>query len=235
MINIIRSSERHQADFGWLLTHWHFSFADYHDPTNINWGALRMFNDDIVQGGGGFEPHPHRDMEIITYVLEGELEHKDSIDNRGVIHRGEVQVMSAGNGIVHAEYNHSKTEPVHFLQIWILPRSRGSKPRWEQRQFDAAQRLGRLLPVVSSGEMPGTLWIDQDAAIYISSLAAAQKLVHPLRPGRKAYLFVISGAITVNGQLLSAGDQARIDREADLSLAAPEHAELILLDLPPVP
>ena len=144
MINVILSDARHHADHGWLSTHWHFSFSDYHDPKNMNWGALRVFNDDVVKGGGGFGAHPHRDMEIVTYVLEGELEHQDNLGNKGVIRPGEVQVMSAGKGIVHAEYNHSQTTPAHFLQLWVMPRTRGSKPRWEQRQYSPKRRTNPL-------------------------------------------------------------------------------------------
>jgi hypothetical protein len=232
MITVIKSKDRHHADMGWLSTSWHFSFDDYYDPANMNWGALRVFNDDVIQPGRGFDPHPHRDMEIVTYVLEGELEHRDDRGNQGVIHAGEVQVMSAGTGIVHSEYNHSKDRPVHLLQLWILPRRKGLAPRWEQRQFTPADRAGKLLPVVSPGDVPGTLTIDQDATIYVSALRAGQEVVHKTRAGRRAYLFVISGSLTVNGTPLAAGDQARIADEAELVLRATEPAELILLDLP---
>jgi len=234
MINIIPSNARHHADHGWLNTHWHFSFSDYHDPNNMNWGALRVFNDDVVQGGGGFGAHPHRDMEIVTYVLEGELEHQDNLGNKGVIKPGEVQVMSAGKGIVHAEYNHSKTVPVHFLQLWVMPRNRGSKPRWEQRQFSPAEREGKLRAVVSSGNLPDTLHIDQDAAIYIGTLKAGQELRQAIGRHRKGYLFVISGALSLNDKRLSAGDQARIEEEENLRLKADGPSELIYLDLPDV-
>ena len=232
MMKVIKSDERHHADMGWLSTYWHFSFAEYHDPANMNWGALRVFNDDVIQPGQGFGAHPHRDMEIVTYVLEGELEHRDNQGNRGVIHPGEVQVMSAGTGIVHSEYNHLKEHPVHLLQLWIMPRTKGLPPRWEQRQFAPADRAGKLLPVVSPGKMPGTLAIDQDAAIYVCALRAGQELVHKSRAGRKAYLFVISGGLTANGTPLAAGDQARIADEAELTLRATKDVELILLDLP---
>ena len=191
MIKTIKSEERHHANFGWLDTHWHFSFGSYYDPANMNWGALRVFNDDIVEPGQGFGMHPHRDMEIITYVLTARLEHQDSTGNRGVIHPGEVQVMSAGTGIQHSEYNHSKEVPVHFVQIWILPRQRGLKPRWEQHQFAPAERSGKLLPIVSSGELAGTLAIDQDAQIYVSALPAGGEVKHQSLPNRKAYVFVI--------------------------------------------
>jgi hypothetical protein len=232
MINIIPSSERHTGDMGWLLTHWHFSFSDYYDPNNMNWSALRVFNDDIIQGGGGFGMHPHRDMEIVTYLVDGELEHQDHLGNRGVIHPGEVQVMSAGKGIMHAEYNHSKTKLAHLMQLWIMPRSKGSSPRWEQKQFAPEERKGRLLPVVSSGNVPGTLAIDQDATIYVSRLEKGEAVTHDSAPGRHGYLFVIAGSLTLNGRKLSAGDQARLQDEAHLDIQAEANAELIFLDLP---
>ncbi|HYM13071.1 MAG TPA: pirin family protein [Bryobacterales bacterium] len=232
MIQVIRSGERHHEDMGWLSTYWHFSFDTYHDPDNMHWGALRVFNDDVIQPGQGFGMHPHRDMEIITCVLEGELEHRDNQGNRGVIHPGEVQVMSAGTGIVHSEYNHSKETPVHLLQLWVLPRTRGRKPRWEQRQFMAADEAGKLLPVVSSGDIPGTLAIDQDAAIFLAKLRAGEQVKHETAPGRKAYLFAIGGGLQVNGAALEQGDQARIDNEAKLVMKTQKGAELILLDLP---
>ena len=238
-VQVIRSDERHHADHGWLDTRWHFSFADYHDPENVHFGPLRVFNDDVVRGGGGFDMHPHRDMEIITYVISGRLEHRDHLGNRGVVHPGEVQVMSAGKGIVHAEFNASRTEPVRLLQIWVLPRTRGMKPHWDQRQFTPDQRAGRLLPVVTSDESdvaPNPLRIDQDTTIYVSSLKAGQSVDHTSpAAGRKAYLFVIDGAVTLNGDTaLSAGDQARVTLDADprLSIRAEQDAELILLDLP---
>ena len=234
MIKVIKSDERHHASFGWLDTRWHFSFDTYHDPQNLNWGALRVFNDDVVQPGQGFGMHGHRDMEIITYVLEGELEHHDSQGNRGVVHPGEVQVMSAGTGIMHSEFNHSREKPLHFLQLWVLPRTRGANPRWEQRQFTPAERGGKLLPVVSGGEIPGTLRIDQDAQIYVSGLKAGQGVGHASRAGRKAYLFVTSGSLTANGAPLAVGDQARIAGERELAIQADQDSELILLDLPEI-
>jgi hypothetical protein len=235
MIIVIKSADRHHADHGWLSTYWHFSFSDYQDPDNMNWGALRVFNDDIIKGGGGFGAHPHRDMEIVTYVLEGQLEHQDNLGNKGVIHPGEIQVMSAGKGIVHAEYNHSKTDPVHLMQLWIIPRTDGLKPRWEQKQFTTEQRRNKLLPVVSTGDIPGTLAIDQNATIYISSLAAGATVSQKFAPARLAYLFVISGGpIELNNTKLSTGDQARVEDELNLSIRAADNAEIILLDLPPL-
>jgi redox-sensitive bicupin YhaK (pirin superfamily) len=242
-VQVIRSDQRHHADRGWLDARWHFSFSDYHDPDNVHFGPLRVFNDDVVRGGGGFDMHPHRDMEIVTYVISGRLEHKDHLGNRGVVHPGEVQVMSAGRGIVHAEFNASPTEPVHLLQLWIIPRHKGLPPRWEQRQFSEARRSGRLLPVVSptegdaaAGGAGETLKIDQDAMIYVSSLRAGQTVDHTSpAPARKAYLFVIDGAVTLNGDVeLTKGDQARVELRDDptLTLRADRDADLILLDLP---
>ena len=247
-VQVIRSDDRYHADHGWLDARWHFSFADYHDPDNVHFGPLRVFNDDVVRGGGGFEMHPHRDMEIITYVISGQIEHRDHLGNRGVVHPGEVQVMSAGKGIVHAEFNASKTDPVRLLQLWVLPRHTGLKPRWEQRQFTPDQRAGRLLPVVTPALADGTpggagetLKIDQDATIYVSSLKGGQAVEHrAASPGRKAYVFVIDGAVTLDGDTdLAAGDQARVDLGESQSLSlragAEAGAELILLDLPAEP
>lgn len=232
MIRVIPSSDRYLADHGWLQSYHHFSFADYHDPKNVHWGALRVFNDDVVQAGQGFGLHPHKDMEIVTVVLEGALEHKDTLGNTGVVRPGEIQVMSAGRGIAHSEYNHSKRDPLHLLQLWIFPRTKGLTPRWEQRIFLPEERAGKLLPVVSSGTLPGTLHIDQDAAIYLSSLRAGQQVTHSTDAKRKAYAFVTQGEVTLNGQKLVAGDQARIADESTLAIAASKDADVILLDLP---
>jgi redox-sensitive bicupin YhaK (pirin superfamily) len=235
MIKVIKSRDRFHANHGWLDTRWHFSFDSYYDPENMNWGALRVFNDDVIQPAQGFGMHPHRDMEIVTYVLEGELEHQDSTGNRGVVHPGEVQVMSAGTGILHSEYNHSQKDPMHLLQVWILPRTKRRMPRWEQRQFSQQERSGRLLPVVSSGDIAETLAIDQDAQIYVSKLTAGEEVTHESHAGRKAYLFVIAGEVSVNGTPLAAGDQGRIADEPELKIQAQKDAELILLDLPAQP
>jgi redox-sensitive bicupin YhaK (pirin superfamily) len=232
VINIIKSDQRHHQNFGWLDARWHFSFGDYHDPANLSWGPLRVFNDDVIAGGGRFEPHPHRDMEIITYVIDGELAHEDSLGNGDVIRPGDVQVMSAGKGIVHSEFNNSKDKPVRLNQIWIMPRTKGQAPRWEQKAFSPDGRKNALLPVVTENGAGGTLRIDQDATIYVSSLAEGRELKHELKPGRRAYLFVTSGAASLNSQRLAAGDQARIERESELSIRAATDSELILIDLP---
>ncbi len=230
MIHIVPSAQRHHSDFGWLSTYWHFSFDTYRDPTNMNWGALRVFNDDVVQPGQGFGRHGHRDMEIVSYVLDGALEHQDSIGTRHVLKKGEVQVMSAGKGIQHSEYNGSPGEPVHFLQLWIVPRTKGSEPRWEQKSFD--RKPGQLTPVVSSGAIEGTLAIDQDATIYLGDFEAGQSASHRGGAARKQYLFVMRGEVELNGRKLSQGDQARVEAETDLTLRSNAASEVILLDLP---
>jgi quercetin 2,3-dioxygenase len=238
MINVIPCNKRHFQDFGWLQARWHFSFGDYMDPENLNWGPLRVFNDDIVQPGQGFGRHPHRDMEIVTYVIDGQLEHGDNLGNTGVINPGEIQVMRAGKGILHSEFNHSKERPVRLLQLWILPRTRGLTPAWAQKQFSRAERAGRLLQVVGpseTGEGNGVMTIDQDASIYVAALEPGQTVRHESKPGRKAYLFVIDGSATVNGQPLQKGDQARIADEPSLAIEAAQATELILLDLPADP
>src|SRR5687767_4021481 len=170
MINVIPSDQRFRLDAGWLDARWHFSFGEYHDPDNTNFGALRVFNDDVVKPGGGFPMHPHRDMEIITYVLDGALEHRDHLGNRGVIGAGDVQVMSAGTGIMHAEANPSADRDTHLLQIWIHPRHTKKAPRYAQRTLGTGPRRGKLLPIVFGGDVEDTLHIDQDATIYVSSL-----------------------------------------------------------------
>ncbi len=236
MIQVIKSAERYHADHGWLSTWHHFSFNDYFDSNNVQFGPLRVFNDDIVKPASGFPSHPHRDMEIVTYVLEGELEHQDNQGNRGRILPGEVQVMSAGTGIVHAEYNPSPAAALHLLQIWIMPRTRGLKPRWEQQRFEAGVRRNMLLAVVTPSDVPATgpsrLQIDQAATVFVASLDAGKSLSHAGRPGRRAYLFAIAGNLDVNDARLEAGDQARITEEPDLTLTARIPAELILIDLP---
>ncbi len=237
MIQIIKSADRYHADHGWLSTWHHFSFNDYFDPNNVQFGPLRVFNEDIVQPASGFPPHPHRDMEIVTYVLDGELEHQDNQGNSGHILPGEVQVMSAGTGIVHAERNPSRETPLHLLQIWVVPRTRGLKPRWEQQRFEPAARRNALLPVVTPAGAPATgpslLQIDQDATFFVSTLDEGKSLTHMSAGGRRLYLFAISGALEVNETLIETGDQVRISDEPALTLTARKDVtELILLDLP---
>jgi len=229
---IQRAGERAAFDHGWLQTHHSFSFADYQDPQNLNWGALRVFNDDTVQAGKGFGTHPHRDMEILTYVLEGELEHKDSMGNVGVVRPGGVQYLSAGTGITHSEYNHSADEPVHFVQMWVLPTAAGLAPRYGQVDYTLDDRLNRWLPIASGQrgvESKIALW--QDATAYVARVDGAT-LTRALPPGRLAFLFVGSGSIVANGERLEAGDAARIAGPLDLELSGT--GEVVLWDVPPL-
>ena len=235
MLQVIRSDERYHFETDWLSTYWHFSFDHYHDPANLHFGPLRVFNDDVVRPGGGFPMHAHREMEILTYVLEGQLEHRDSMGNTGVIGPGEVQRMSAGTGVRHSEYNASKTEPVHLLQFWILPAVKGLEPSWEQLRFTPEERRERLLPVAIPAESPDgerAVRLHQDATVYASELAPGQSISHTLASGRRAYLFIIAGELDVNGTPLRAGDQGRITKESALSISASQPAHFLLIDLP---
>jgi quercetin 2,3-dioxygenase len=234
MIKIIKSDEHYHNEEDWLSTYWHFSFAHYQDPDKMNFGPLRVFNDDIIKPGTGFDLHPHRDMEIVTYVIDGELEHKDNQGNHGVIRPGEIQRMTAGSGILHAERNRSKDKPLRLLQMWIFANRRGLDPSWEQRKFDQKARSDKLLPViVPENEKDGqALHIHQDAAIYISSLAPGSSVEHQLAKGRKAYVFVIEGRAKLNGSAVQTRDAARVEDESKVAIQADRPTELILLDLP---
>jgi redox-sensitive bicupin YhaK (pirin superfamily) len=234
MIKIIRSNEHFHHKEDWLSTYWHLSFDSYRDPQNMNFGPLRVFNDDVIDPGKGFGFHPHSDMEIITYVIDGELEHRDDHGNRGVIHAGEVQRMTAGTGIVHSEYNHSKDKQVRLLQMWIFADKRGLEPSWEQQNFARQERADRLLPIVLPKDAKDgkAVHIHQDASFYVSSLGAGKVASHALRPGRKAYLFVIEGKAAINGKELLTRDVARIENEDTLTIKAERPTDLILLDLP---
>ncbi len=234
MIRIIRQDEHFHHEEDWLSTYWHFSFDTYRDPANMGFGPLRVFNDDVIKAGRGFGFHPHRDMEIITYVIDGELEHRDDKGGHGIIHAGELQRMTAGSGIVHSEHNHSAEKPLRLLQMWIFTNRRNLEPSWEQQRFAAQERKDRLLPVVvSEGKNSGSaVHIHQDASMYVSSLGAGRQVEHVLEKGRKAYLFVIDGSISVNGQKMNRQDAARIEGESKLAIKAGKDAELILIDLP---
>ncbi len=232
MIAIRRSDERGHADHGWLDT-WHtFSFADYYDPRFMGFSELRVINEDRVAPGTGFPTHAHRDMEIVTYVLEGALEHRDSLGTGSVIRPGEVQRMSAGTGVRHSEYNASKTEPVHLLQIWIEPSAPGVAPSYEQKTIPDADKRGRLRLIASPDGRDGSVTIHQDARIYASVLDAGDKVEHAAAPGRRLWLQIARGAVTANGQWLGQGDGAAIVDERALIIAGVEPAEIILFDLP---
>jgi redox-sensitive bicupin YhaK (pirin superfamily) len=231
MITRRPARERGHADHGWLDT-WHtFSFSDYHDPRHMGFRDLRVINDDRVRGGHGFPPHPHRDMEIITYVLEGALEHRDSMGNGSVIRPGEVQRMSAGTGVVHSEFNPSRADLVHLLQIWILPRARGLAPGYEQRRFDDAELADRLRVIAAPDGRDGAVTINQDVSVYAARLGAGAKVQHALARGRFAWVHVARGAASLNGEAMEAGDGAAVSDEHDLVLNAATPAEFLLFDL----
>lgn len=231
MIEIRSAAARGHADHGWLNT-WHsFSFADYYDPNNMGFRSLRVINEDFIAPAMGFGMHPHRDMEIITYVLEGAIRHKDNLGNGSVIVPGEVQRMSAGTGIVHSEFNGSESEQAHLLQIWIMPDKRGAEPGYDQRPFPKTEIDGRLRLVASRDGRDGALSINQDVDLYASSLEAGTRLEHRLAPGRHAWVQVARGVLNINGTTLAAGDGAAISDEERLAIEATESAEFLLFDL----
>ena len=232
MILLRKSGERGHANHGWLDT-WHsFSFADYHDPAEMGWGVLRVINEDFIAPGMGFGTHGHRDMEIVTYLLDAALGTKDSLGNGAVIRPGEVQRMSAGRGVLHSEFNPSATDASHLLQIWIEPNVRGVKPSYEQISFSPEARRGQLRLVASGDGREGSVTIHQDAALYASLLAPGEAVRHALAPGRRAYLHVARGAVTLKSQSLRDGDGAKIADEPLLEIAATQDAEILLFDLP---
>ena len=231
MINIRKSHDRGQADHGWLNTRFTFSFADYYDPKHEQFRTLRVMNDDRVAGGGGFPTHPHRDMEIVTYVLEGALAHKDSMGNGSVIKPGDVQYMSAGTGVAHSEFNASKTETVHLYQIWMFPDKQGYTPAYDQRNFSDAEKRGKLRLVVSPDGREGSVKIRQDNELYATVLGAGDSVKHELKPERHAYVQVAKGSVTLNGKTLETGDGAEISEEQALELKGAKEAEVLLFDL----
>jgi len=231
MVEIRRSQDRGHANHGWLDSFHSFSFADYHDPQHMGFGALRVINEDRVKPGQGFGTHGHRDMEIISYVLEGGLAHRDSMGNGSVIRPGDVQRMSAGTGVTHSEANGSETEPVHLLQIWILPEKRGITPSYEEKRFSPEEKRGRLRLVASRDGADGSVTIHQDARVYASLLDPGQTVRHTLDRGRGAWLHLVAGAATVNGTALATGDGAAIQNEGTLEIHAGEPTELLLFDL----
>ncbi|WP_296947843.1 pirin family protein [uncultured Massilia sp.] len=232
MLNVRKSQDRGVASFGWLRSQHTFSFGHYYDPAHMGVGPLRVINEDRVAPGRGFDPHSHKDMEIISYVLDGALEHKDSMGNGSVLRPGDVQRMSAGSGVTHSEYNHSQSEPVHFLQIWVIPDEAGGAPGYEEKHFDAESKRGRLRLVASKDGRDGSVTIRQDAAIYAAILDGADTVSHPLRAGRQAYVQVARGGVTVNGCALQAGDAVQVSEEAVVALGEARDAEVLLFDLP---
>ena len=231
MITVRPSAERGQADHGWLLTKHTFSFADYQNPRHMGFRRLRVINEDRVQPGKGFGTHAHRDMEIVTYVLEGALQHRDSMGNGSIIRPGDVQRMSAGTGVTHSEYNPSPTEPVHFLQIWIFPEREGLPPSYEQKRFPPAERQGALRLIASPMGRDGAVTVHQDAEVFATLLAPGDEVAHALAKGRHAWVQLVSGAVSLDGKTLRAGDGAAVSEEAAVTLRASEESELLLFDL----
>jgi redox-sensitive bicupin YhaK (pirin superfamily) len=230
MITIRKAEERGHANHGWLDSHFTFSFADYHDPRYMGFRSLRVINDDIIAGGGGFGTHPHRDMEIVTYVLSGALEHKDSMGNGRVIRPGEVQYMAAGTGVQHSEFNHSPTEPVHLLQIWIVPDRKNAKPNYAEKILtDAA--AGKFHLVASKDGRDGSIAINQDADVLLGKLDAGGKISHVLKPNRHAWLHIAEGEVKLGDLPLKAGDAAALSGESLIDLAGKLSAQVLLFDL----
>ncbi|MDX6694676.1 MAG: quercetin 2,3-dioxygenase [Blastocatellia bacterium] len=231
MINLRRAQERGHFNFGWLDTYHTFSFGDYYDQRFMGFRDLRVINEDWVHPGHGFPTHGHRDMEIVTYVLEGGLEHKDSIGTGSVIRPGEVQRMSAGRGVRHSESNHSESESVHLLQIWIMPDEQGIEPSYEQKNYTDEEKRNQLRLIASRDGREGSVRIHQDAAIYAALLEPGQEVKHTLRPGRHAWVQVARGAVTLNGQPLEQSDGAAVSDESSLTIAGREASEILLFDL----
>jgi hypothetical protein len=231
MINIRRAAERGHADHGWLESRHTFSFADYHDPHHMGFGPLRVINEDRVQPGQGFGTHSHRDMEIISYVLDGALAHEDSIGNGSVIRPGAVQRMSAGTGVRHSEFNASKTDVVHFLQIWFIPERNGLPPSYEERIYSDDEKLGRLRLVAARDGRDGAVVVHQDVDLYVALLRAGEELAHTPRPDRKIWIQVARGAVTVNDEPLGAGDGAALVDEERVVISAGADTEILLFDM----
>lgn len=231
MITIRKAGERGHFDFGWLNTYHTFSFGDYHDPRNMGFRSLRVINEDVVQKGRGFPRHGHRDMEIFTCILQGALEHRDSMGNGSIIRPGDVQRMSAGTGVTHSESNPSSEEPVHLLQIWILPSKEGIQPDYEEKKFPEDEKRNRLRLIISPDGTEGAVRINQDARVYASILDQDQEVVHQLGYGRHAWLQVAAGSVTLNEVRLGQGDGAAVGQESALKIAAHDQSEILLFDL----
>ena len=231
MIKIRKANERGHAEHGWLDSYHTFSFADYYDPQWMGFRSLRVINDDLVMPGMGFGTHPHRDMEIITYILSGALQHRDSMGHEAVLKAGDVQRISAGTGIAHSEFNYSPIEPVHLLQIWIQPERKGVKPAYAERSFGNGSAKPGLTLVASHDGRDGSVAINQDADVWLASFEEGSSATHALKQGRHAWLQVAEGELTLNGQILRAGDGAALSEESSLTLAAKTPAKALLFDL----
>jgi hypothetical protein len=231
MQTLRKSAERGHFNHGWLDSYHSFSFADYHDPAHMHFGELRVINEDLVQPGQGFGTHGHRDMEIVTYLLSGALEHKDSMGNGSIIRPGDVQRMSAGTGVRHSEFNPSADAAAHLLQIWILPAADGIPPSYEQKNFTMVEKRGKLCLIAAPDGRNGAVTIHQDASLYAGLFDAAETVTHALAAGRKAYVHIAQGSLRVNGQDLTAGDAMMIENETALVLGHGQNAEVLLFDL----
>jgi len=231
MITVRKAEERGHANHGWLNSYHTFSFANYYDPAHMGFRHLRVINEDRVRPGMGFGTHPHTDMEIISYVIDGALEHKDSLGNGSIIRPGDVQRMSAGTGITHSEYNPSPSEPVHLLQIWILPAQKGLQPSYEQKMYSAESKRGYFRLIASRDGRDGSVTVHQDMDLYATVLNAGERAVWVLRPNRHAWVQVARGEIALNGAVLKAGDGAAISEESRLAVEAKDTAEVLLFDL----
>ena len=234
MLTIRKSEDRGHADHGWLQSRFSFSFAEYHDPAHIHFGPLRVINDDYIAPGQGFGTHGHKDMEIVTYVLEGAVAHKDSLGNAGNIVPGEVQRMSAGRGIMHSEFNPNVGQRTHLLQIWIIPDRTGGSASYEQKAYDASEKRGKLRLVASPDGAEGSVTIQQNARMYAGLFDVGESSTHTLAAGRLAYVHVARGAVTVNGVALNEGDAIKIENEASVRIDKGSEAEVLLFDLPPL-
>jgi quercetin 2,3-dioxygenase len=233
MLTVRKSNDRGHADHGWLDSHHTFSFANYHDPAHMGYRSLRVINEDRVAEARGFGAHAHRDMEILSYVLKGKLAHKDSMGHVEVLGPNEIQKMSAGSGVVHSEFNGSETEPVHFFQIWIEPKSRGTTPGYEQLKFDASEKLDKFKVLASQEKVAGAATINQDAKVSVAELTPGKELTYPLGAKRHAWLHVVDGDVTVNGKELHTGDAVAADQEEKLEVVAKGkgNSEILLFDL----
>ncbi len=233
MLTVRKSNDRGHADHGWLDSHHTFSFANYHDPEHMGYRSLRVINEDRVAQGRGFGAHAHRDMEILSYVLKGKLAHKDSMGHIEVLGPNEIQKMSSGSGVVHSEFNGSETEPVHFFQIWIEPKTRGTTPGYEQLKFDAAEKLDKFKVLASQKKVSGAATINQDATVSVAELTPGKQLAYPLARKRHAWLHVVDGDVTVNGKELHAGDAVAAEQEEKLDVVAKGkgNSEILLFDL----
>lgn len=232
MITVREANDRGFADYGWLKSRHSFSFAEYYNPKHMGYSALRVINDDRVAPGAGFPTHPHRNMEIVSYVLDGAMEHRDSMGHGSVIRPGDVQRMSAGTGLAHSEFNASDTEPLRFLQIWIVPNARGFAPTYEQRHFAESERRGRLRLVASGDGRDGSISLHQDMGLYSLLLDGEERIEYPVPAGRKTWVQFARGSATINGQAFHEGDGAQIDDENTLEFANGDQAELLVFDLP---